>query len=307
VVHFDINETILVGDEAGGDTRDDCLNKVLSKVAFVQVPSNAAVQKGSISSWKETSTTTLEPTHWWNGMPIVDSTATNDTEDDINNKKATRVPPPLYIGWEWPDGCCPYYRTAFKTKAKTFCDHDGAMYRPLLQQMDEILQLQDHDVMTQDDDDDDDHLPPVLHHMIPAFFHTLQELMQRTSTGTTPQKKTIVFRTMGSDLHDIAAACNAFAQGKHPQYPNFCNDNLLLDDTSIVKGRWVQNTSDGTTVYQLFHGDTLVAAGDQEVLDFIHSRTVVGIQDDYPFWNAHGYAPWSGKPVWKLPHIQHIL
>ena len=28
VLHFDINETILIGDDAGGDTVEDCLNKV---------------------------------------------------------------------------------------------------------------------------------------------------------------------------------------------------------------------------------------------------------------------------------------
>ena len=28
VLHFDINETILVGDDAGGDSVDDCFNKV---------------------------------------------------------------------------------------------------------------------------------------------------------------------------------------------------------------------------------------------------------------------------------------
>jgi len=28
VLHFDINETILIGDEAGGDSVEDCLNKV---------------------------------------------------------------------------------------------------------------------------------------------------------------------------------------------------------------------------------------------------------------------------------------
>jgi hypothetical protein len=31
VLHFDINETILIGDEAGGDTVHDCLNKVQRK------------------------------------------------------------------------------------------------------------------------------------------------------------------------------------------------------------------------------------------------------------------------------------
>ena len=36
MLHFDINETILIGDEAGGDTVDDCLNKIIAKSAFVQ-------------------------------------------------------------------------------------------------------------------------------------------------------------------------------------------------------------------------------------------------------------------------------
>jgi len=36
VLHFDINETILLGDDAGGDSRIDSLNKMLAKSAFCQ-------------------------------------------------------------------------------------------------------------------------------------------------------------------------------------------------------------------------------------------------------------------------------
>jgi hypothetical protein len=35
-LHFDINETILLGDPAGGDSYEDSLNKILAKVAFVK-------------------------------------------------------------------------------------------------------------------------------------------------------------------------------------------------------------------------------------------------------------------------------
>ena len=35
-LHFDVNETIMVGDPAGGDTFDDSLNKILAKSAFVR-------------------------------------------------------------------------------------------------------------------------------------------------------------------------------------------------------------------------------------------------------------------------------
>ncbi|EJK64409.1 hypothetical protein THAOC_14856 [Thalassiosira oceanica] len=38
--------------------------------------------------------------------------------------------------------------------------------------------------------------------------------------------------------------------------------------------------------------------GDVEVLDFLQSKSIVGIQDNYPFWRDHNHEPWSGKPVW---------
>jgi hypothetical protein len=35
VLHFDINETILIGDEAGGDSVEDCLNKVWYNLKYL--------------------------------------------------------------------------------------------------------------------------------------------------------------------------------------------------------------------------------------------------------------------------------
>jgi len=34
------------------------------------------------------------------------------------------------------------------------------------------------------------------------------------------------------------------------------------------------------------------------VLDYLQSKTIVGIQDCYPFWRDQNHAPWAGKPVW---------
>ena len=282
VVHFDINETILVGDEAGGDTRSDCLNKILAKSAFVRMPPDHQV------SYDETSS--LEPTHWWNGTPLQSMQSSDNDKPTATTAAATTTttPPPLYIGWQWPEGCCPYYRTAFKKKAKTFTQHDGRPYRHLRQQLDQILQA--HSVSGL----------PALDHMIPAFFHTLQALSK------TPQKKTIVLRTFGTDLPDVAQAVTAFAQGRHPDYPNFGDPRLVLKPDTLVQGRWIQH-ADGTTVYQLYRNDQLVAAGDAQVLEFIHGHDILGIQDDYPFWQRAAYEPWAGKPVWKLPNIQHII
>lgn len=269
VVHFDINETILVGDEAGGDTRQDCLNKMLAKSAFVMA------EKGKVS-FEETST--VEPTYWWDGTPIAD-----------RNGVADKKIPPLYVGWEWPEGCCPYYRTAFKKKSKTFVEHDGSHYKSTFDEMESILKPHGVSELR------------VLNNMLPSFFETLRHLSQ------TDQKKTFVFRTFGSDLPDIAEAITAFAQGKHPDHPDFKEPRLVMDSSCVVQGRWRSHPENGTTSYQLFRGDELVATGDQQVLNFIHSRTVCGIQDDYFFWRDNGYEPWSGKPVWKLPDVLHVL
>lgn len=45
VLHFDVNETILIGDEAGGDSFDDTLNKALAKAALVD---SAAQARGEL-------------------------------------------------------------------------------------------------------------------------------------------------------------------------------------------------------------------------------------------------------------------
>ena len=36
ILHFDVNETIMIGDPAGGDTFEDCLNKMIAKNAFIR-------------------------------------------------------------------------------------------------------------------------------------------------------------------------------------------------------------------------------------------------------------------------------
>jgi hypothetical protein len=118
---------------------------------------------------------------------------------------------------------------------------------------------------------------------------------------------------MGSDLQDIADAINVFCSGQHPHYPKFCNDSLRMGPHQMAQGKWGtppprdtddddnENSLAETYVYQLWRGDTMFASGDAQVLDFIHSHSICGIIDDYPFWKQHHYAPWSGKPVWMLP------
>jgi hypothetical protein len=296
VVHFDINETVLVGDDAGGDTREDSLNKILAKSAFVRIPTTGDDETPQLLGKSMDDDDQVVPTHWWDGSLIGDG--------------EMKSPPPLYTGWNWPPGCCPYYRTAFKKRAKQFVHTaDGKPYEALYHEMERLI------AFPQDSDDAAaDALPPILFHLLPALFHTLQT----TRSNDTQPRVTFCFRTFGSDLPEIADAVTAFARGQHPNYPGQVQPELELPRAKLVRGRWktVTESSDGskpTMLYQLldYHDDTiLVASGDDEIVQFLESNIMCGIQDDYEFWAANEWEPWAGKPVWvpsTSDQVQHVL
>jgi len=282
VLHFDINETILVGDVAGGDTREDCLNKILAKSAFVHLSSN---EDNNIHTCDDNDTRQCVPTKWWDGTPIC-----SDNHED--------GPPPLYTGWDWPPNTCPYYRTAYKKKAKRFTLEDGACYRPLYHHMDSLLCHQD-----------DKESP--WNHLLPAFFHTLDTL------HSLEVDYTLILRTFGSDLKDVAQAISDFSQGKHPLFPDFKDPTLQLDSPEhLYRGRWGTNEK-GKPMYTLKNYDSPeieVARGDEQVLEVLQGKRhdpthrILGIQDDYETWAANDCNPLFGKPVWiSSKEFHHLM
>lgn len=313
VLHFDINETILIGDEAGGDSVHDCLNKIIAKSAFVQCPPNSC----SSDTDRCMNTRDYEPTHWWDGTPIW----TEETKDCTSSPPPP--PPPLYTGWQWPVRCCPYYRTAYKQYAKTFTKGHGSVYKPLYDTLERSM-LQYHSSDNRNDQDGDDdgskRLPPThpFYRMIPSFFYTLVKLQEMK------RDYTLVLRTFGSDLDDVALALNDFANGKHPHYPSFREPKLMLGTSQMFRGRYrCQSSNDDDddsllnspprSIYDLWewNGDfdssgctskrRMIASGDEKVLKKIEHLSVCGIQDDYLYWDANHNAPSCGKPVWIHP------
>jgi hypothetical protein len=139
----------------------------------------------------------------------------------------------------------------------------------------------------------DDALPDILSHLIPALFDSIQILTQR------PQPVRFVFRTFGTDLPQIADAVTAFSRGQHPEYPDFVHPQLELPRDLLFQGRW----RDGTC-YLLNYDDPeiILAAGDAEIIQFLSSKPICGINDDYEFWAANEWEPWAGKPVW-MPSV----
>lgn len=252
VLHLDINETILLGDNAGGDSRHDSVQKMLAKSSFCQLPSKDS------SSWD--STQEAEPTHWWDGQKINEETSI----------------PPLYTGWEWPNGCCPYYRTKYKRFSKQFVEGHGKVYRPILDECEKELAKSGQD------------------HILPAFYQTLHYLIKLYNNN---MPFTLVFRTFGSDIDEIAQVLTKFAAETN------C-PALELSPNKLYRGRWKEE-KDGSTVYQLWNRNEteLIASGDKEILNLLREGSVFGITDDYNFWRNNDWLPTAGKPIW-IPKCQ---
>ena len=78
VLHFDVNETIMVADPAGGDSFEDVLNKMLAKTTFVRRKDGGAVDAAALGD--------LE---WRDGVPL---------DDDGGDPEQA-----LWLRWEKPD------------------------------------------------------------------------------------------------------------------------------------------------------------------------------------------------------------
>jgi len=169
-----------------------------------------------------------------------------------------------------------------------------------------------------------------------------------------PTKVTLILRTFGHDLPLVAMAISEFAKGNHPLFPEYRNDDLILTENDLYCSDWRRacndngvidgrdnpnrNASDDAKcsewIYELhpyysihtrnetshegnqrqYKDKAADHSGDEEVLNFLQSKTVLGIQDHYPFWKSWNHAPWAGKPVWACIgfnnchcHHHHIL
>ena len=261
MLHFDLNETILVTDPAGGDSLEDCINKAIAKNVFVRRESDPQ------------------------GIPIWE-----------NPDKG----PELNTAWKWPTGCLPFY-DVYRKQAKRFTSEGnmGASLRGLYNSMLECLRVDSADVVDERLCHDGKH-----HFVLPAFWHTLHELRKQKRNFR------IVLRTFGSDLTDVLAAINAYAERAG------WND-LLCDPSDCWEGRYERDTGrfilrNPTTGYKCVSEEEALAVIEGDAFSIKCDKqpglcrtesepkrcSIMGISDDYDWWYAHNYAPDSGKPLW---------
>ena len=150
-LHFDVNETIMVGDPAGGDTFDDSLNKILAKSAFVRPAPGMPEDTPLLERWL-----------WHDGSPL-----------DPAKRTSSSPKPPLLPErtFDAPDGCTAFYKVKAlkKAHAKGFTDaaSPGAIYSDELERMRETLAWPAGAPVEPRLCEDGHQL------LIPAFFHTL--------------------------------------------------------------------------------------------------------------------------------------
>mmetsp|Transcript_6342 Transcript_6342/g.9214 ORF Transcript_6342/g.9214 Transcript_6342/m.9214 type:complete len:431 (+) Transcript_6342:51-1343(+) len=301
ILHFDVNETLLIEDVAGGDSTEDCLNKILAKNAFIR----GVLKDRNDESKKDEDKHPEMEMLWWDGTPVKRPTdVDNSSASPPSHSTTPPSAPQLHTAWEWPEGCIPYYRIYRGQRAKTFTLHDGAAYRPLYDKMCKSMQIKPSSSSstssmgtTIDDRLSKDGGKTYL--LLPSFFeciYTIDKVLQR--------EYSIVIRTFGHDLSHVANAIRAFAEGRHPDYPDFTNESLILDESNMYRGRWKDqddlSSSKEEATYHLYewNDDKVVAKNDDDILRIIENRPISGIQDDYQFWSKHECSPRVGKPVW---------
>jgi hypothetical protein len=193
VLHFDVNETIMVGDPAAGIDFGQCLNVILSKSAAVRPAAEDGGQGGGEARGRWSGWT------WHDGSPLDPAQRTDGVE-----------PPPLLPVWRLPDGCrffkdysLPKEITRF---AKTFTEpgSPGEIYRPVYDRMEAALRCPAAVAADKRLSHDGTH-----HFLLPAFFRTLSTLHDRGRSFT------VVIRTFGTDGPAVAEALRAFSEGCH--------------------------------------------------------------------------------------------
>lgn len=139
----------------------------------------------------------------------------------------------------------------------------------------------------------------------------------------------MVIRTFGTDLPEVTQCLQAFARGEHPDFP----DGTERFDLSTEDSRWVLQREDRSDVHSPIYlrryaeylgkeglGNDLNEAADpsqysdevgpdSKVLDFVLSKPIIAIRDDYHHWRHMNYVPESGKPMWVSleDDVHHIF
>jgi hypothetical protein len=272
ILHFDINQTLILEDKAGGDTFEDALNLIVCKSAFVRIKGGG----GTAQEAKEA--TSVDQLEWMNGHPIDGSAV------DPNKVVCT--------SWDWPPGCVPFHRVALlKGVGRAFTEkgNPGHPLRGVYKRLREAMTIPETDTPV------DARLTTDCGKfwlVVPSFFEMLAGLTM------TLRNFSLVFRTYGSEAAKVVHALNAFAEGKHPFARGV--PSLASDPEDAWTGRY---QDDGKYTLTRTAGVATTALDETAAVKRLEDRDAEGpsahaVVDDYAWWKANYHAPEAGKPLW---------
>lgn len=346
VLHFDVNETIMLADPAAGNTFEETLNMVVSKVAFVH----------------------KDGARWYGGT--------------VYGKQVPSQLPPIYTAFENLDDFSSYnwYNKDGKKGAKRFTEkgEPGEIFREYYDRMERALRV--NGPIDKRLCHDGKH-----YFLIPAFFRTISELARsgrsfaiviRTFGSDVGDVVAALQAYTEGELHAALDAQNNESRNKQSSTSSSLNQELFSDvpqlelrhppvqevainttwtgqydrDTSVftitstsssssssraagaatgaVAGKSNSTTgeesssintstsssssSSSSTTSATCDSQPFIITDEQHVVDILqggadrNSITATACTDDYSYWNCSGYKPECGKPLWITQHDPHF-
>ncbi|GMI40960.1 hypothetical protein TrCOL_g10156 [Triparma columacea] len=263
-LHFDVNETLILSDSAGGDTYEDTVNKVITKAIEVFVDPN-------------TSSTTILPS------PPSSSPSPTPTPLNLNS-------PPIIQSFLLPPNHTTYYRSPLKPTVPTFLTTPlGSSFKSLHTTLESSMLAPPH-------------TPPSLsrphptsgiktHYILPSFFKLLSHLSK------TRRSHSVIIRTFGDDVEEIIQALKDFSSGKMPGYESYKSNNIFKD-LHHVHGRHISLPGGGKEFLLFTPSGSPITKTEVETEAYIRARPSLAVSDDYKSWSEGGCSPGLGKPVW---------
>lgn len=274
ILHFDVNKTILMSDLASGKSTSDTLNAILSECTWGYIRKDAPIDinERKPSDWILYSKvpSTLKPIHEDKTINLITFGSYLEQYSTINRD----------------------VRKSLKANY-TLKGNIGEIFRPYLDTI--ILNMTpNNDIINKNKEKNYEFLSETTYHLLPSFFHLMIKLDELNAHFS------IVFRTFGIDIPEIAKEYNIFCEGKHPLFPCRVMDGsdgridrrLIIPKYSGVMHRTSDDAISGISLAHIGENNSVVVTKSSvNVVQTINNwikrggpTCTVAIQDDYDWW-----------------------
>eukprot|EP00929_Paragymnodinium_shiwhaense_P008407 TRINITY_DN112367_c0_g1_i1.p1 TRINITY_DN112367_c0_g1~~TRINITY_DN112367_c0_g1_i1.p1 ORF type:complete len:387 (-),score=22.25 TRINITY_DN112367_c0_g1_i1:37-1197(-) len=276
ILHFDVNETIMIGDPVSGIDFQESLNNVLAKAAFVTTAGDC----------------------WHDGSPL-----------EVSQRAEGSVAPSLLTDFAVPPGQEQYFakfrRDASWPSAEfTKPGKPGSVYRPLYEKFQHAL--------TWRHAPSEIFAPRGNHFLLPAFFRTISELKRsgrnfsvvlRTFGTDLPEVSCCLESFARAEHPDFCGfRCDDIQKVREDACWALRRVDRSDTQSPLLLRRYSQPLGKSGYGDDLRSPDPIAhdaeIDSEADIVRFFESKAAVGVRDDYFHWKGNQYVPQGGKPLW---------